>query len=376
MYADPKRDRKSRRNFEVVKRKHYLENHYSQINTAPNLVKRILGGDFNMSIEKKIQVALESILEADMLLKHIGVDEEESVVTAIIEAPGYDDKAQKVLSRNVAQIVKIDYGFKGVKLSIDAPKMKKEIPERLTKYITITSGKGGVGKSTVAANLAVALARIGKKVGIIDADVYGPSLPKVFGITNPKMSMNEEEKIIPMKTADGVTIISTEFLTPDDQPLMWRGPLLSRMLEHFFDDVVWEADMDYIIIDLPPGTGDIPLDLNNFVPKSKAIVVTTPNKMASEIAIKSGQMAQHLGHDLLGVVENMSYFTNPVNGAEEKIFGNGGGEIVAKALASEVIAQIPIAPIKEATGSGIFAIHEENGIAYLGLANKVMKSYA
>jgi ATP-binding protein involved in chromosome partitioning len=329
-----------------------------------------------MNIEQEIEVALESILEEGMLLKHISVDVDDSVVTVIIEAPGCDDQTQKALSRNVAKLVKIDYGFKGVKLSIDVPTVKKETLESSIKYITITSGKGGVGKSTVAANLAVALARIGKKVGIIDADVYGPSLPKVFGITEPKMSMNEQQKIIPMKTVDGVTIISTEFLTPDDQPLMWRGPMLSRMIEYFFDDVIWEADMDYIIIDLPPGTGDVPLDLNNFVPKAKAIVVTTPNKMASEIAIKSGQMAQNLGHDLLGIVENMSYFTNPVNGAAEKIFGNGGGEIVAQALVSEVIAQIPIAPVKEESSNGIFAIHEENGIAYLGLANKVMKSYA
>lgn len=329
-----------------------------------------------MKSEQKIQVALESILKESMLLKHLAVDEDESVVTVIIEAPGLDDKAQKLLSRAVAKIVKIDHGFKGVKLSIEAPKVKSQMLERSTQYITITSGKGGVGKSTVAANLAVALARIGKKVGIIDADVYGPSLPKVFGITNPKMSMNDDQKIIPMKTADGVTIISTEFLTPDDQPLMWRGPLLSRMLEHFFDDVVWEPDMDYIIIDLPPGTGDIPLDLNNFVPKSKAIVVTTPNKMAAEIAIKSGQMAQHLGHELLGIVENMSYFINPANGNEEKIFGSGGGEIVAKALDTDVIAEIPISQVKEGFDNGIFAIHEENGIAYLGLANKILKSYS
>jgi len=327
-----------------------------------------------MEIQQNITESLKQLLTDNMQLDHVSIDESESIVTVIIKAPGLNDKEQKALSRSVAKVVKIDYHFKGVKLSIEAPKIKKEIPERSTQYITITSGKGGVGKSTVAANLAVALARVGKKVGIIDADIYGPSLPKIFGITDPKMSMNEAEKIIPMKTDDGVTIISTEFLTPDDQPLMWRGPLLSRMLEHFFDDVVWDLDIDYIIIDLPPGTGDVPLDLNNFVPKSKTIVVTTPNKMASEIAIKSGQMAQHLGHELLGVVENMSYFTNPVNGAEEKIFGAGGGERVAKALGTEVIAEIPISPIKESISHGIFAIHEENGMVYLGLANKILKS--
>jgi len=329
-----------------------------------------------MNKQTTIEGAVKDYLtKGQLTLKHFSIDEEESIVTLIVAGEDLSDKAQKQITRDIAKIVKIEHGFSGVKLSIEVPVVKKERPTTKTQFITVTSGKGGVGKSTVAANLAVSLARLGKKIGIIDADVYGPSLPKVFGITEPKMSMTEDEKIIPMTTSEGVALMSTEFLTPDDSPLMWRGPLLSRMLEHFFDDVLWDPDLDFIVIDLPPGTGDIPLDLNNFVPKSKAIVVTTPNKMAAEIAIKSGQMAKHLGHELLGVVENMSYYTNPVNGNEEKIFGSGGGELVATALDTTVISQIPINPVKEGYDQGIFAIHEENGIAYLGLANKVLKSF-
>lgn len=327
-----------------------------------------------MSIEKQIGVAIEAVLEAGKI-KHLAVDESESLVTVLIESPAMEPSVEKKLSRAIAKIVKIDLGYKGLKLSIEQQVVKKEKPVTNIKYITITSGKGGVGKSTVAGNLAVALARLGNKVGIIDADIYGPSLPQVFNIKESDLSMTEDQKILPMVTTDGVMIMSTEFLTDDDMPLMWRGPMLGRMLNHFFEDVLWDADTDYIIVDLPPGTGDIPLDLKSHVPEAKAIVVTTPNKMASHIAIKSGLMAQHLGHDILGVVENMSYFTNPIDGSEVKIFGSGGGEAVAESLKTEVLAEIPIAQVKEGFEGGIFAIHEENGVAYLGLANKIMKHF-
>ena len=327
-----------------------------------------------MNTEKKIGTAIEALLEAGEI-KHLAVDESESLVTVLIEAPAMEADAEKKLSRAIAKVVKIDLGYKGLKLSIDQQVIKKEKLASHTKYITITSGKGGVGKSTVAGNLAVALARLGKKVGIIDADIYGPSLPGVFDIKEPALSMNADKKILPMETTDGVRIISTEFLTEDAMPLMWRGPMLGRMLTHFFEDVLWDADTDYMIVDLPPGTGDIPMDLKNHIPEAKAIVVTTPNKMASHIAIKSGLMAEHLGHDILGVVENMSYFTNPIDGSQAKIFGTGGGESVAKSLKTEVLAEIPIAQVKEGFEGGIFAIHEENGVAYLGLANKVMKQF-
>lgn len=326
-----------------------------------------------MDVEMKIREAINTISEVEQI-KHLVVDEPESLVTAVVQVSSMDAKGEKALSRQIAKIVKVDLGYKGLKLLIeqgtDATSSK---PAKAINYITITSGKGGVGKSTVAANLAVALARLGKKVGIIDADIYGPSLPKVFNIETPNLLMNAEQKIMPAMTQEGVALMSTEFLTEDDKPLMWRGPMLGRMLTHFFNDVQWDEETEYIIIDLPPGTGDVPMDIKNHIPEAKTIVVTTPNKMASHIAIKSGQMAQHLGHDLLGVVENMSYFTNPVNGAQEKIFGTGGGQLVADKLATEFLAEIPIAGGKAGIESGIFSVHEENGITYLGLANKVMK---
>lgn len=324
-----------------------------------------------MGREQKIIDAIHATIDVGEI-KYLAVDDSDSIVTVIVETPMIKADIEKAMSRAIAKVVKLDFGYKGLKLSIEQVEEKTPEIASQTRYITITSGKGGVGKSTVAGNLAVAMVRLGKKVGIIDADIYGPSLPKLFNITTPKLLMNERQRIIPMMT-NGVAMISTEFLTEDDTPLMWRGPMLSRMLGHFFEDVLWEDDLDYIIVDLPPGTGDVPLDLNKFIPEAKTIVVTTPNIMASHIAIKSGLMAQHLGHDILGVVENMSYFTNPANGDQEKIFGAGGGEAVAERLNTEVLAQIPIAGVKEGKEGGIFSVHEENGIAYLGLANKVMR---
>lgn len=325
-----------------------------------------------MNKKQEVEVAIRTAIAGE--IKHLAIDEAESLVTLIVEVPVVTD--EKALSRRLAKIIKLDLGYQGLKLSINQKKQALPKQNTKTKYITVTSGKGGVGKSTVAGNLAVALTRLGQKVGMIDADIYGPSLPKLFNITEIKMQMNADQKIIPMVTDDGVTMISTEFLTEDDTPLMWRGPMLGRMLGHFFEDVLWDDEYDYIVVDLPPGTGDIPLDIKKYIPDASAIVVTTPNHMASHIAIKSGVMAKHLGHELLGVVENMSYFSNPINGQKEKIFGSGGGQAVAESLDTTVLAEIPIAQVKEDFASGgIFAIHEENGIAYLGLANKVMKSF-
>lgn len=328
-----------------------------------------------MKTEQEIRNAIETILETGEI-KHLVINETQSLVTVLIEAPAMDAKAKKGLTRAIAKIVKVDFGYEGLKLSIDEHTTQAPVVNGMTKFITVTSGKGGVGKSTVSANIAVSLARLGMKVGIIDADIYGPSLPHLFNMQKPALQMNEDKKILPIMTPDGVAIMSTEFLTENDMPLMWRGPMLGRMLKHFFEDVYWSDDYDYIIVDLPPGTGDVPMSLTDFIPEAKAIVVTTPNKMASHIAIKSGLMAEHLGHDILGVIENMSYYTNPVNGNQEKIFGSGGGLTVAENLKTDLLAEIPIAQVNENTDSGIFAIHEENGIVYLGLANKIMKHFA
>lgn len=320
----------------------------------------------------ELKVAIKQLIGADIEITHFNISEEDSLVTVALEGTETALENEKALKRDIVKVIKIDYGYTGARLSVD---IKKKAPVRSnqTKYITVTSGKGGVGKSTVSANLAACLAKFGHKVGIIDADIYGASVPKVFGMNDPELMLDENDKIIPPVSEEGVMVMSVSFLLENDEPLMLRGPMLGRMLDHLFDDVAWPEDTDYIIVDLPPGTGDVPLFLKDLIPEAKALVVTTPNQMASEIAIKSGEMAKKLGHELLGVVENMSYYINPESGNHDKIFGSGGGLIVADRLETQLLAEISIAQVKEEQTRGIFTSHEENGLLYLGLANKVMK---
>src|SRR5699024_1773398 len=186
-----------------------------------------------------------------------------------------------------------------------------------TEFIGIASGKGGVGKSTVSVNLAVALANAGKKVGLIDADIYGFSVPDMMGITEKPQI--DGQKIVPVKR-HGVEVISMAFFVEENTPVIWRGPMLGQMLTSFFKEVVW-GDLDYLLLDLPPGTGDIALDLHQMLPTSKEIIVTTPHPTAAFVAARAGAMAKHTEHEILGVIENMSYYEVKETGNKEYIFG-------------------------------------------------------
>lgn len=211
------------------------------------------------------------------------------------------------------------------------------------EVIAITSGKGGVGKSTVSANLAIALARMGKSVALIDLDIYGFSIPKLMDIHYKPKTFNG--KMIPVES-HGVKVMSMGFITQNNDPIVWRGPMLGKMVQHFTEDVIW-GELDYVILDLPPGTGDVALDMHQMIPQSKEIIVTTPHPAATFVAERAGTMAIKTNHEVLGVVENMAFFTPP--GTEDKyyIFGKGGGKKLAEALDSEVIASLPIEPPAE-----------------------------
>lgn len=243
------------------------------------------------------------------------------------------------IKNTIVRLVKLNYGYKGIKYKATSLKEKDTILERSTRFLCIASGKGGVGKSTVTANLALALSRMGYKVGIIDADIYGASLANIFEEHGEVMA-DEEGKIIPLEK-EGIEFMSTSFFT-EDKPLMWRGPLLSKMLQHYFYDTKWSKDLDFMLIDLPPGTGDVAIDIAHIAPKSKYLVVTTPHKSASNIAVKAGLGAKEMNIEIIGVVENMAFFPNSVNGQKEYIFGKGGGDEVALKLQTDVLAQIPL----------------------------------
>ncbi|KFZ26850.1 MAG: Light-independent protochlorophyllide reductase iron-sulfur ATP-binding protein [Candidatus Izimaplasma bacterium HR2] len=323
-------------------------------------------------IENLIDPSVEKSFKETGGLKYLDIDVMKGLVTVIIGLVNVDDAHKHYVTRALAKLVKLDLGFTGIKTEFELLKKSDSIlsRERDVKYIGVASGKGGVGKSTVTANLAYAFKTLGKKVGIIDADIYGSSIPTILDmeITPPKGAANE--KIIPFNK-DGIELISTEFFMAPDKPLMWRGPMLGKMLNHFFYDVIWDEGIEYILVDLPPGTGDVAMDIQTLIPHCKMLIITTPHESASHVAVKAGFAAEQLKHDLLGVVENMSYLDHA--GEKLRIFGEGGGEIVAKKLNTEVLSTIPIGQPKNTLS--IFGPDEEIGIDYLGLANKIIKAY-
>ena len=215
--------------------------------------------------------------------------------------------------------------------------------------IAVSSGKGGVGKSTVAANLACTLAMMGAKVGLMDADLYGPNIPMMMGsTTGPEQ---KEGKIVPVET-HGVKLISMAFLVPEEAPLVWRGPMVHQYLQAFFRDVLW-GELDYLLIDLPPGTGDVKLSLSQMVPLAGAITVTTPQEVSLYDVRKGMAMFQKVNVPLLGIIENMSFFQCGHCGERTDIFSHGGGERAASKLGVPFLGNIPIDPaIREGGDSG------------------------
>lgn len=250
--------------------------------------------------------------------------------------------------------------------------VENRFQESDTEFIAIASGKGGVGKSTVAVNLAVALADKGKKVGLIDADIYGFSVPDMMGITE-KPGI-EDKTLIPVERF-GVKVISMAFFVEENTPVIWRGPMLGKMVNSFFDEVEW-GELDYLLLDLPPGTGDVALDVHQLLPHSKEIIVTTPHPTAAFVAARAGAMAQHTDHEILGVIENMSYFESKNTGEKEYIFGKGGGEKLAKELQVPLIGQLPLGQPdwdESDFAPSVYRDNDEIGKAYQKIAENVIQ---
>lgn len=211
---------------------------------------------------------------------------------------------------------------------------------QLGRILAVSSGKGGVGKSTVAVNLAVALARRGLRVGLMDADIYGPNIPRMMGVSGAPMV--EGEKIIPHE-AHGVKLISLGLLIERDQPAIWRGPIVMKITTQFLRDVNWGA-LDFLIVDMPPGTGDAQLSLVQATQVTGAIIVTTPQEVAVGDALRGVKMFQRTGVPVLGIVENMSWFECPHCGKPTALFGSGGGQRLAEECALPLLAQVPLYP--------------------------------
>ena len=210
--------------------------------------------------------------------------------------------------------------------------------ESRARVLAVASGKGGVGKSTITANLAVALARAGARVGVLDADVWGFSIPRMLGVDRPPIVI--DDMIVPPEV-HGVTVTSMGFFVDEDRPVIWRGPMLHKALEQFLCDVHWGTDLDYLVVDMPPGTGDVAISMAQFLPGAEILVVTTPQPAAQAVAQRAGLMAEKVDHDVVGVIENMSWLDLP-GGERRRIFGEGGGQELAGKLGVPLLGQVPI----------------------------------
>ncbi|MEY9857324.1 ATP-binding protein involved in chromosome partitioning [Catenulispora sp. GAS73] len=212
-------------------------------------------------------------------------------------------------------------------------------PGSLTRVYAIASGKGGVGKSSVTVNLAAALVAKGLKVGVVDADIYGHSIPRMLGVTEPPTPI--DDMILAPTAPSGVKVISIGMFTPGNSPVVWRGPMLHRAIQQFLADVYW-GDLDVLLLDLPPGTGDIAISVAQLVPNAEILVVTTPQQAAAEVAERAGTIAVQTRQRITGVIENMSWMPCPHCGEQVDVFGSGGGETVAEALTRATGTKVPV----------------------------------
>jgi len=221
-----------------------------------------------------------------------------------------------------------------------APQQPTFFQDGDTTVVAVASGKGGVGKSTVTVNLAAALAADGHRVGILDADVWGFSVPRMMGVSGQPVAFNN--MILPLES-HGVRIISMGFFVDEETPVIWRGPMLHKAINQFLGDVYW-GDLDFLLCDLPPGTGDVSISLASFLPGAQMLVVTTPQEAARKVAERAGKMAERTHLRPMGVIENMSWFVCPHCGERTRIFGEGGGDLAATTLGVPLVGQIPLYP--------------------------------
>jgi ATP-binding protein involved in chromosome partitioning len=307
-----------------------------------------------------------SIVELDMV-RAIAIHDATGVVdvTVSLTTPGCPIRGhfQTAVAKSVGELA----GVTGVNVDFDVLTDQQKgalqqklgrgsLPEgalaQVSNIICVGSGKGGVGKSTLTANLAAALTASGKTAGVLDADVWGYSQPRMLGIGAEKPKVSAERKILPNVSADGVMVMSIGFFLDEDAAVVWRGPMLHKALQQFLEDVDW-GELDYLLVDLPPGTGDVSMTLAQLLPQAKFVIVTTPQPAAQKVARRSAQMANKVQLEIAGVVENMSGFTTP-SGDRFQLFGEGGGQLLADELDVPLLGKVPLTmPLREQADAGV-----------------------
>jgi Mrp family chromosome partitioning ATPase len=288
-------------------------------------------------IEGLYIIGLEKSLGAMNLVKEVKFDQSK-VSVALDSAALAEDVKEKIKKTVTIAAEKID-GVQSVEVKFVSPTADLN---DVKQVLAIMSGKGGVGKSLVSSLSAIALRRAGKEVGILDADITGPSIPRMFGITQKPTA--DEFGLIPVKSRTGIAIMSINLLLPDeDEAVVWRGPLIAGTIRQFWEEVRW-GSLDYLIVDLPPGTADAPLTVLQSLPVSGIIIVTTPQELTAMVVRKAVNMARHMNKPILGVVENMSYLYIPELKKRFELFGKSRGEEMAKAAGAPLLGSLPIDP--------------------------------
>ena len=299
-----------------------------------------------MPSEEEIQEALKEILVPGIarsltglnLIREIKVNSDRMKVT--LASTGLNTDTQKYVQDKAINALEGLPGIKGI--AVEFEEAKPQDLNKIDHVVAVMSGKGGVGKSLVTGLLAVGLNRQGYEVGVLDADITGPSIPKMFGIT--ARPGGSETGILPVLSKSGIEIMSVNLLLPhEDDAVIWRGPLIGKMIQQFWDDVLW-GKLDYLLVDLPPGTADAPLTVMQSLPLSGVVIVFTPQDLTAMVVKKAMNMAQQMNIPILGVVENMSYLVSPDTGKRIEIFGSSNGEEMALAAGAPLLEQLPLDP--------------------------------
>jgi ATP-binding protein involved in chromosome partitioning len=321
-------------------------------------------------VEKKLEQILYPGLNKDIVLlkcvKKIESDKDKVRIELSISNESVFEKIETQISKLLENDFKfIDIAFiANQKLSINYGNTKK--PNNRASYakniIAVTSGKGGVGKSTVSVNLSVSLAQMGYKVGLLDADVYGPNTPRMLGLQDEKLQWNNEDKMLPCENY-GIRLMSVGLTTPkSDTPLVWRSSVAISALIQFLEDVAW-GELDFLVIDMPPGTGDIQLTMAQELPLTTSIIITTPQTISTDDVSRAVMMFKDIGVPIGGIVENMSYFIAPDTGTRYDIFGSDGGEIISQRYSIPFLGSIPLTiAIRETSDAGKPAVVTDDAI--------------